>query len=126
MIGRAVNKCNDLFLENGHIATVDKGDQVIQHVRERLLTYQDEWFLDTSAGLPYFQEIFTKPVNAVLTESAIRNEILQTPDVEKLTSFEFSFDKSKRTLSIKFNAVTTFGTVSSTLRMNETTIEIQN
>ena len=126
MIGRSLNKCNDLFLENGSIATIDAGDQVVQHVRTRLLTYLEEWFLDTTAGLPYFQQIFIKPANLTLTEAVIRNEILETSDVEKLISFEFTFNKTKRTLEVKFEAQTTFGVVSSTLRMNQTTIEIQN
>jgi len=126
MIGRALNKCNDLFLENGRIGTIQAGDQVVQHVRTRLLTYLGEWFLDINAGLPYFQNIFTKPVNLTLTESVIKNEILQTPDVNKLVSFEFTFDRTKRILEIEFEAETTFGEVSSSLRMNKTTLEIQN
>ena len=126
MISRAVNSTNDIFLLNGRIATIDEGDQVIQSVRTRLLTYREEWFLDLTAGLPYFQEIFTKPANLVFTEAAIKREILDTVGVEKLISFEFTFDRSTRILDIRYEAETVYGTVSDTLMMNQTTAEIQN
>jgi hypothetical protein len=126
MIEKAVNSSNDIFLLNGKIATITGSEQVAQSVRTRLLTYLGEWFLDTTAGLPYFQRVFTKPANFILTEAAIKNEILRTEGVDKLLSFEFSFDRNTRILDISYTAITIFGEISTTLKMNQTTAEIQN
>ncbi len=125
MISRSLNSSNDLYLLNGRISTVQDGNEVLQHVRTRLLTYQAEWFLDTTAGVPYLQSILIKPANLSATESIIKSEILQTPGVEGLSSFGLEFNKTTRTLNINFTAQTTFGDVSGTLRMNQTTAEIQ-
>lgn len=125
MIGRSLNSSNDIYLLNGQIATVQDGNEVLQHVRTRLLTYQGEWFLDTTAGLPYFQVILIKPANLSATESLIKSEILQTPGVDGLSAFALEFNKTTRTLNINFTAQTTYGDVSGTLRMNQTTAEIQ-
>lgn len=125
MISRSLNSSNDLYLLNGRIATVQDGNEVLQHVRTRLLTYQAEWFLDTSAGLPYLQIILIKPANLSATESLIKSEILQTPGVDSLSAFGLEFNKTTRTLNITFTAQTTFGDVSGTLAMNQTTAQIQ-
>ena len=125
MISRSLNSSNDLYLLEGRIAVIQDGEEVLQHVRTRLLTYQAEWFLDTTAGIPYLQSILIKPANLSATESIIKSEILQTPGVEGLSSFGLEFNKTTRTLSINFTAQTTYGNVSGTLRMNQTTAQIQ-
>ncbi len=125
MISRSLNSSNDLYLLNGRIATLQDGNEVLQHVRTRLLTYQAEWFLDTSAGVPYLQRILIKPANLSATESIIKSEILQTPGVDSLSAFGLEFNKTTRTLNINFTARTTFGDVSGTLNMNQTTAQIQ-
>ena len=125
MISRSLNSSNDLYLLNGRISTVQDGNEVLQHVRTRLLTYQAEWFLDTTAGVPYLQSILIKPANLSATESIIKSEILQTPGVDGLSSFGLEFNKTTRTLNINFTAQTTYGDVSGTLRMNQTTAQIQ-
>ena len=125
MISRSLNTCNDLFLLNGRISTIQDGEEVLQHVRTRLLTYQGEWFLDTAAGIPYLQRILLKPANLSATESLIKSEILQTPGVDGLSSFGLEFNKTTRTLNINFTAQTTYGNVSGILKMNQTTAEIQ-
>ena len=125
MISRSLNSSNDLYLLNGRIATLQDGNEVLQHVRTRLLTYQAEWVLDTSAGVPYLQRILIKPANLSATESIIKSEILQTPGVDSLSAFGLEFNKTTRTLNINFTARTTFGDVSGTLNMNQTTAQIQ-
>ncbi len=125
MISRSLNSSNDLYLLNGRIAALQDGNEVLQHVRTRLLTYQAEWFLDTSVGVPYLQRILIKPANLSATESIIKSEILQTPGVDSLSAFGLEFNKTTRTLNINFTARTTFGDVSGTLNMNQTTAQIQ-
>jgi len=119
MNGYALNSSNDLTLTSGSISRTDEGDQVVQHVRTRLLFYEGEWFLDTDAGIPYIQEVFIKPANIALTEGLIKAEITQTPGVEKLISFVSDFNKTTRTLTVDFEALTEFGEVSSQIHINQ-------
>ena len=110
-ISRALDSNNDISFKNGSSFMVEDGAEVVQHIRSRLLFYKEEWFLDTDAGVPYFQEIFTKPFNLARTESTLKREILQTPGVEKLTQFSIDFNANTRKLTVTFSAETTFGTV---------------
>lgn len=114
MISRALDSNNDLILENGSLATVEEGAEVVQHVRSRLLFYLEEWFLDTTAGVPYFQDIFKKPANLANIESIFKTTILRTPGVERLTDFSMDYQGgSDRNLTVSFSAETIYGVINS-------------
>jgi len=115
----ALDSNNDMFADNGAIRRVVGGAQVVQHVRSRLLTYYGEWFLDTTAGVPYFEEVFIKPANLANVESLIKQTILQTEGVATLDSFELIFESNTRKLEVIFSATTDDGTaINSTVNLN--------
>lgn len=103
------------FDANGDLVLVDDGEEVAQHVKQRIDFQQGEWFLDESIGLPWFTEILgARALNAVnanraYAESLIKAEIIMTPGVEGLTSFEFSFDEINRAATFNFRFDTTWG-----------------
>ncbi len=112
MIGRALDSNNDLVVSSGSLKTVEQGAEVVQHVRSRLLFYLEEWFLDLDAGVPYFQEIFTKPANLANIESIFKTKILRTPGVERLTDFSMDYQGgSQRRLTVAFSAETIYGSI---------------
>lgn len=112
MISRALDSNNDLIVRSGKLETVEEGAEVVQHVRSRLLFYLEEWFLDTEAGVPYFQEIFTKPANLANIESIFKSKILRTPGVQRLTDFSMDYEGgSTRRLTVSFSAETTYGSI---------------
>ena len=121
MISPALNASNDLELDEltGTIKMVSDGDEVCQQVRTRLLFYLGEWFLDTSVGIPYFQEVFTKPAIISLVESRLKDEIISTPGVLSLDSFATNFNSTTRALTVSFSATTIYGSVSSSLFLNK-------
>lgn len=107
----ASDSSNEFLIEKGEFVLVEDGAQVVQNVRERLLSYQDDFFLDRTHGVPYFQSIFTKPFNLNLTESLLKLVILGTEGVEQLTDFSTEFSPATRGLSVQFTFRTTFGNV---------------
>ena len=112
MISRALDSNNDLIVSYGSLKTVEEGAEVVQHVRSRLLFYLGEWFLDTEAGVPYFQEIFTKPANLANIESIFKSKILRTPGVQRLTDFSMDYQGgSERRLTVAFSAETIYGSI---------------
>lgn len=114
MIGRALDSNNDIIVKNGSLQLVEQGAETVQHVRTRLLFYLEEWFLDVTAGTPYFQEIFTKPANLANIESIFKSRILNTPGVDSLTEFSMDYEGgSSRKLTVTFSAETTYGSINS-------------
>lgn len=112
MIGRALDSNNDLIISKGQMKLVTDGAEVVQHVRTRLQFYLSEWFLDRSAGTPYFEEIFIKPVNLANVESIFKTRILNTPEVNALTEFSMEYEGgSARKLTVQFSADTIYGII---------------
>jgi hypothetical protein len=112
MIGRALDKNNDLIIEKGQLKLAEEGAQVVQNVRTRLQFYLEEWFLDLQAGTPYFQEIFKKPVNLSKIESIFKTRILLTPEVDRLLEFSMDYEgASVRKLTVSFSAETIYGVI---------------
>lgn len=112
MIGKALDSNNDLIIQDGRFLTVEDGAETLQHVRTRLQFFLGEWFLDRFAGVPWLQEIFTKPVNLANVESRLKSTILDTPTVEELVEFSLSYEGgNSRELSVSFSANTIFGEI---------------
>lgn len=120
MIGFALDSNNDIIVDDGQFKLVTDGAKVAQHVRSRLLFYQGEWFLDLSAGVPYFQKIFTKPADVGEVESIIKSEILQTEGVERLLTFESDYNSETRKLTMSASLETVYGVID----MSEVTLNV--
>jgi len=108
----ALDSSNDLIIRDGNITTVSEASEVVQNVRSRLLFYFGEWFLNTSRGVPYFEEVFVKPANLAKIESIFKQTILETDGVLKLTNFAMEYiGESERLLKVYFGAETIYGTI---------------
>lgn len=93
-------------------ANFAEGDTAIkQKVSTRLLLYQGEWFLDTSAGTPWYQQVLGKPRSLPLIEAVIKQRILDTDGVESLLEFQTNLDKNSRILNISGNVITENGSI---------------
>lgn len=99
-IGLAIDPAtNDLFLrQNGELAIVRNAEAVGQHVRQRLKTFEGEWFLDTTAGVPWLDQVLGRQYDPALAEAIIKAEILDTDGVTEITSFSVRFDRQTRKL----------------------------
>lgn len=90
----------DLYLDGGgNLVMVYDAEAVGQHVRQRLMTHEGEWFLDKEAGLPWVRDILGRQYDPVLAESVLKAEILDTDGVTEISSFSVRFDQEVRGLS---------------------------
>ena len=94
----------ELDLTTGDLVFVTGADAVAQHLKIRLRFIRGEYFLDTRVGLPYYSQIWVKNPNLAAVETIYRRAIRETPGVDTLDRFDFSFDASTRELSIGFSA----------------------
>ena len=90
----------DLYLdEQGNLAMVEDAEAVGQHARQRLMTYEGEWFLDNEVGVPWLTNVLGLQYDPVLAESVVKAELLDTDGVEEITSFSVRFSRELRNLS---------------------------
>jgi hypothetical protein len=112
----AVNNLTwDLSIQNGQLVLVSKAAQVAQAIGIRLQRLLGEWFLNTGVGIPWYGAngiLGSKDQNNA--ELLIRQEILNTPQVQQLVSLTPVWDATSRTLSIAAQVLTSYGQVVST------------
>jgi len=96
---------HDLVIENFDLALTSNKQIVAQRVKQALLLFKGEWFLDRDLGIPYYEDILgTK--NSIDTVRAIFvNTIRSVDGVKDLTEFNIEFNDATRTLSIKLTII---------------------
>lgn len=98
----ALNDNGDLDFSNGSFNTVSGSDKVIQKLIIRLRFVKGEWFLDTTQGMPYYQDIFLKGTDVGAVESAFKVAIINTEGVDRLLSFDLNLN-GDRELKVDFS-----------------------
>ena len=68
---------HDLVIENYDLALVDGIDLVRQAIKQRLLLVLEEWFLDDTIGVPWYQYIFQKGADINRVKSILINQSMQ-------------------------------------------------
>ena len=100
----------DLTWKNGPLTpdytTQSRVDVVAQRLRILLLTFREEWFLDTSYGVPYFQSILGHKIKKSAVDLIFQREILAENGVKELTFFESTFENRKYSLSFRVKVTT--------------------
>lgn len=87
----------DLYLDaTGNLAMVYDTQAIGQHARQRLMTYEGEWFLDKDVGVPWLRDIMGRQYDPVLAESVVKTCILETDGVTEITSFSVRFSRETR------------------------------
>lgn len=85
---------------------------VQQRLKQSLLFFLGEWYLDITDGVPYYQDIFIKGPDRLTVESVFKAAILETPGVQELTEFSIEYENAPRKLSVSFQVKTEFGNLS--------------
>lgn len=99
------------FDENGDYSInsfIDKSAATIQAVSTRLRLFRGEWFLNILSGVPYYQDILGKNKRLDQIETDLRDTILQTEGVEKLTKFDLDYTSNNRKLALDFSGTTIY------------------
>ena len=88
----------------------DSAEAVIQSVLTRLKLWRGEWYLDTSEGTPYMQEILGRNTEASSVAS-LKRRILETEGVKDIVSMSAYQDPQTRKAKFEIVLDTIFGEV---------------
>lgn len=102
---------NDLVVQDGTINLLNREDKVArQSLVINLLTYQGEWFLDLTEGIPYFQQILIKGVTQSFVDSIIKQAIRISPFITSIVSFRSEMTSDSYIVK-EFTGTTTNGQI---------------
>jgi len=80
----------DLAVVNGDFALVAGADAVPQGIDCRVKAFLGEIYLDETQGVAWVEDILVKNPDPIVVREAIRDAILDTPDVTDVISQDFT------------------------------------
>ena len=101
----------ELVFAAGVLQLVAGQDAIRQAAECRLRTFREEWFLDTSIGVPWVEQVLGRKVAAAPVRTIVRDELLAIPGVTGLASLSVVFDPSVSSLAVTFVLQTAAGDV---------------
>jgi len=115
---RRLDANHDIQFGRGFQDIATKAESTAQRVVSRLLVIKGEWFLDTDAGVPWWQpsDSLVQPImggrrDLAYAESLIKKSVLETEGVASITSFFMNFDGSNRSLTVSLKGTTVDGDI---------------
>lgn len=102
---------HDLVIDadTGDIQLLDNARRIAQQIKVTLLAFLGEWFLDTSFGVPYLDEIMVKNPRIGTLQAIFRAKIIDVPGVTRVRRLTFDMNRATRALSVSFEAETLEG-----------------
>lgn len=86
-----------------------------QGIRDRLLLFRGEWFLNLDVGVPWFQRILGQKFVEAIARAEIRAAILDYPAAAEVPVLDLTFDPAERKLSVAFEVRLVFDDLTTTL-----------
>jgi hypothetical protein len=99
----------DLVFHNNDLLLIDNAERIGQQIKITLQFWFQEWFLDTTKGIPYLEYICIKNPNLQHIRQIFRNAIQSVPDVDSVTELSLSVNAKERILSVTYTANTSAG-----------------
>jgi len=93
-------KTNDLAYKDGKIVWVKGDDEIIQRVKTRLRRIFGEWFLNYTAGVPYYNGQMLGSNDYDYTRLTLKNEILGTEGVTSCDTINLITDPKTKKVSV--------------------------
>lgn len=98
---------NDITALNGKINLLsNKQEAVRQRLSIKFKTFENEWFLDTSYGMPYRQQIIGKGLSQSEIDAIYVDEIFSDPDVVRIEYFNSTYNPLSREYDVDFEVIT--------------------
>ena len=106
----ALSADHDLDLDLlGRTSFVDGAERIAQQIKTTLLTFLGEWFLDTTFGVPYFDDVLVKSPNRASIEAIFRARIRDVPGVARVRGLELQIERQLRVLRVTYDVDTAAG-----------------
>ena len=94
---------NDLIFVNGQATVTQTQSEIVaQRLKITLYTFLGEWFLDTSIGVPYFQQIFGKIKSKAAIDVIFQNIISADEGVVEIKEFTSTLGTADRGYTMTF------------------------
>lgn len=107
--GLALDTNNDIIIGGTEFTRTSDADYLGQKLRSRLQLIEGESQIDRTQGIPYFTEVFVKPVDLPAVASLFKSVIINTEEVNELLTFDYDLDDEQRIFTVSFSVNSIYG-----------------
>ena len=100
---------HDWRFGRGKATYLQRGDAVRQNVKTRILSFANDWFLDTDANIDWITLLGSKNTKRQI-EREVERVALATVGVASISDLQLVENKTLRSVNIQFTLVTVFDT----------------
>lgn len=97
----------DRVLRDDDFAFVSGIRAIKQEIEIRLRTFAGEWFLDTTAGMPWLS--LPKPADLDEVRASVRGELLAVEGVQSVDALHASYEAATRRLRVEWTITASLG-----------------
>lgn len=110
---------NDLVFVNGVTSVTQTQSEIVaQRLKITLYTFLGEWFLDTTIGVPYFQQIFGKVRSKAAIDVIFQNVISADAGVVEIREFTSSMSTGDRGYTMTFKVRVSDDTITDAINIS--------
>lgn len=99
----------DLVFHNNDLLLIDNAERIGQQIKITLQFWFQEWFLDTTKGIPYLEHICVKNPNLQHVRQIFREAIQSVDGVDSVTELTLNVNAKERILTVTYTANTSAG-----------------
>lgn len=100
----------DLMIGDDGDAVFNTGaDGIASDLQDCFKTWLGEWYLDTSLGFPWLQDVLGQRYDAALIRRDVTQLALSRPGVASVQGYVSTYDNVERVITIAFQVVCDFG-----------------
>lgn len=116
-----LNDQNDIIWHNGPLRLEDTTQSQVEVTGQRLKillqSWMEEWFLDTTYGIPWRQRVIAiKQTSKASTDLILQQKVLSDAGVKEVVSWDSTFVNRKYSLTFKVKVVS--GEITSAIVVN--------
>lgn len=116
-----LNSQNDIIWHNGPLRLEDTTQSQVEVTGQRLKillqSWMEEWFLDTTYGIPWRQRVIAiKQTSKASTDLILQQKVLSDAGVKEIVSWDSTFVNRKYSLTFKVKVVS--GEITSAIIVN--------
>jgi len=114
----AQNKDFGFKFENNTFKTIEGVEAIIQRIKNKILLWTDEWFLNIEDGFDW-EDTLSNPAEEIVLEDLLRAYIQSDIFIDIVTEISVKINRGLRKTDITFSAITVDGDPIEALEINQ-------
>lgn len=103
----------DIALDSaGNLSTAEGAEGLRQKIESRLTLWLGDWFLNTTSGIPFLQNLIGRSTSGIAEQTAgaiISREVVKEPEVLSVKQSETQLDRRNRKFTYRAFVNTIYG-----------------